>query len=233
MTCKSIFITATGTDIGKTYVSGLLVKKMKDFGLNCSYYKPALSGAIKLTDGTLLPGDCDFVVKTAGLNIQPQECVTYCFEEAVSPHLAAERKGINIDINTIKSDFQKKSQLYDYMIVEGAGGITCPFNLSDKQILLPDVIKALGLNIVIVADGGLGTINSVLLTVDYAKTQGLNILGIILNNYDKNDFMHVDNKKQVEKLTGVNVIATVAKDDTDLNITKEDLVGLFIPKEGI
>ena len=45
--------------------------------------------------------------------------------------------------------------------------------------------------------------------------------------------MHIDNKKQVEKLTGVNVIATVAKDDTDLNITKEDLVGLFIPKEGI
>lgn len=233
MNCKSIFITATGTDIGKTYVSGLLVKKMKDFELNCGYYKPALSGAIRQSDGRLLPGDCDFVRQTAGLKVKPEDCVTYCFEEAVSPHLAAARLGVDIDIEKIKSDYKKKSENYDYMIVEGAGGITCPFNLNNKQILLPDIIKALDLGIVVVADGGLGTINSVLLTIEYAKTRGLNILGIILNNYDKNDFMHIDNKTQVEALTGVKVIATVTKGDTDLNITKENLIGLFIPKEGI
>ena len=63
MVCKSIFVTATGTDIGKTYISALLVKKLRDSGFNCGYYKPALSGAIKQPDGSLLPGDCDFVVK--------------------------------------------------------------------------------------------------------------------------------------------------------------------------
>ena len=67
MGCKSIFITATGTDVGKTYISALLVKKMREFDLNCGYYKPALSGAIRQDDGTLLPGDCDYVIKTAGL----------------------------------------------------------------------------------------------------------------------------------------------------------------------
>ena len=77
MGCKSIFITATGTDVGKTYISGLLVKKMREVGLNCGYYKPALSGAIRQSDGTLLPGDCDYVVKTAGLDVLPLDCVTY------------------------------------------------------------------------------------------------------------------------------------------------------------
>lgn len=227
MTCKSIFVTATGTDIGKTYISGLFVKKMRDFGLNCGYYKPALSGAIKQPDGSLLPGDCDFVVKTSGLNIEPMECVTYCFEEAVSPHLAAERQGVKIKKDVIKSEYDKISKNYDYMVVEGAGGITCPFDLSSGELLLPDVIKFLDLDILIVADGGLGTINSVLLTVEYAKQNGLNIKGIILNNFDESDFMHVDNKKQIERLTGINMIAGVKKGDNDLSITKDNLLKLF------
>ncbi len=227
MVCKSVFITATGTDIGKTYISGLLVKKMRDCGLNCGYYKPALSGAIRQTDGSLLPGDCDFVVKTSGLNVKPQDCVTYCFEEAVSPHLAAKRQGVKIETSTIKNEFDKRCQNYDYLVVEGAGGITCPFNMEDEILLLPDVIKNLGLDIIIVADGGLGTINSVLLTVEYAKSRGLNIRGIILNNYDENDFMHIDNKTQVERLTGVKVVATVNKGDKDIVISKADLINLF------
>ncbi len=227
MVCKSIFVTATGTDIGKTYISALLVKKLRESGLNCGYYKPALSGAIKQPDGSLLPGDCDFVVKTAKLGINPTDCVVYCFEEAVSPHLAAERLGVKIEKSVIKSEFQKREKIYDYMVVEGAGGITCPFNMKEEILLLPDVIKALGLDILIVADGGLGTINSVLLTIEYAKQQGINIKGLILNNFKEDNFMHLDNKKQIERLTGINVIATVKKGDEDLNISTNDLLKIW------
>lgn len=227
MVCKSIFITATGTDIGKTYISGLFVKRMRDLGLNCGYYKPALSGAIRQKDGSLLPGDCDFVVRTAKLPVKPLDCVTYCFEEAVSPHLASERMGVQIKKEVIKSEFEKTSLNYDYLVVEGAGGITCPFNLKEEELLLPDVIKTLGLDILIVADGGLGTINSALLTVEYARQKGLNVRGLILNNYDKDDFMHVDNKKQIERLAKVKVIATVSKDDRDLDISKSELLKVF------
>ncbi len=226
---KSLFVTATGTDIGKTYISALLVKKMRDLGFNCGYYKPALSGAYN-KNGALVPGDCEFVVNTAGLNIEPSDCVIYCFEEAVSPHLAASRKGVTIEIDKIKDDYKTLSKNFDYMVVEGAGGITCPFRLDEETILLPDVIKALDLGILIVADGGLGTINSVLLTVEYAKTRGLNILGIIFNNYDKNDFMHVDNKLQVERLTGIKVISSVAKGDKDLDIDEGELLKIFAPE---
>lgn len=227
MVCKSIFVTATGTDIGKTYISALLVKKLRESGLNCGYYKPALSGAIKQPDDSLLPGDCDFVVKTSKLNIKPIDCVTYCFEEAVSPHLAAERLGVKIEKSKIKSEFEQREKNYDYLVVEGAGGITCPFNMKEEVLLLPDIIKALGLNVVIVADGGLGTINSVLLTVEYAKQQGINIKGLILNNFEEDNFMHLDNKKQIERLTGINVIATVKKGDKDLNISTNDLLKIW------
>ena len=113
------------------------------------------------------------------------------------------------------------------MVVEGAGGITCPFNMKEEILLLPDIIKALGLNAVIVADGGLGTINSVLLTVEYAKQQGINIKGLILNNFEEDNFMHLDNKKQIERLTGINVIAAVKKGDEDLNISTNDLLKIW------
>ena len=98
---KGIFITATGTDIGKTYVSALIVKSMRKAGLNCGYYKPALSGAQTSKDGTLIPGDCAYVFKTAGLNLQPENYVSYIFKPAVSPHLAAqiENKPIKLEKN--------------------------------------------------------------------------------------------------------------------------------------
>jgi dethiobiotin synthetase len=224
---KSIFITATGTDVGKTYISGLLVKKMRDAKLNCGYYKPALSGAIRQSDGSLLPGDCDFVLRTAKLNKNPLDCVTYCFEEAVSPHLAAIRQGVKIEPKKILSDFEKISKDYDFMVVEGAGGITCPFNLNNETLLLPDIIKTLDLDSIIVADGGLGTINSVLLTTEYAKAHDINIRGIIFNNYDSENFMHQDNLRQVERLTGIKVITTVKKGDTELEISKENLLKIF------
>ena len=83
---------------------------------------------------------------------------------------------------------------------------------------MKDLIKELDLNIIIVADGGLGTINSVLLTVEYAKQNNIEVEGIILNNYNPNSFMHQDNLKQVEYLTGVKVIATVEKNQTDIKL---------------
>ena len=58
---KALFITGTGTDIGKTYVTGLIVKKLVDSGRQASYYKAALSGAEPGPDGRLQPGDALFI----------------------------------------------------------------------------------------------------------------------------------------------------------------------------
>lgn len=218
MSSKNIFITATGTDVGKTYISALLVKMLRESGMNCGYYKPALSGAIKRDDGSLLPGDADYVVKYSGLDINPSDCVTYCFEEAVSPHLAAERSGVQIKLSNIIEHYNSLLETYDTLLVEGAGGITCPFNLKEEKLLLSDVIKALGTDVVLVADAGLGTINSVLLTYEYAKKRSINIIGIIYNNYEPDNFMHDDNIKQIERLTGIITLAKVKKGDKDIEL---------------
>lgn len=203
-----VFITATGTDVGKTYVSALLLKNLINKGLNAGYYKPVLSGA-ELHNGKLIPGDAEYVLKTAGLVVEPEYCVSYMFKPAVSPHLASQMENNPIKLGKILDDYRKMQAQYDYLIVEGAGGIACPFCLADNKIMLADVIKAFGLDIIIVASAELGTINSTLLTVEYARAQGINIRGIILNKYNENDFMHRDNLMQIERLAQVPVIAMV------------------------
>jgi dethiobiotin synthetase len=216
---RGIFITATGTDVGKTYVSALIVKKMKELGYNCGYYKPALSGA----DAPVL-NDCEYVLKKSGSDIKnAKNFVSYLFQPAVSPHLAAKMENNPIKLSKIKNDFARIKSDYDYVLVEGAGGIVCPFNI-EENLLLPDVIKGLGLDILIVASAELGTINSTVLTVEYAKNHGINVRGIILNNYNENDFMQKDNKEQVENLTGIKVIATVKKNDDEI----EDISSVFM-----
>lgn len=218
---KNIFITATGTDIGKTYVSALVIKKMREAGFNCGYYKPVLSGVIE-NDGKLIESDCNYVLDTAKIPEKANDCVSYWWKEAVSPHLAAQRAGDNIDINLIKTDFIKKNTQYDYLLTEGAGGITCPLMLnSGEKYLLSDLIKELNVPIIIVADGGLGTINSVVLTTEYAKARNIKINGIILNNFNPDNFMHQDNLKQIEYLTGIKVIAIVPAGGTEIALLKD------------
>lgn len=214
---KGIFITATGTDVGKTYISGLIVKCMREARFNCGYYKPALSGAEVTAEDKIIPGDVTYVLKTAGINENPKNFVSYIFKPAVSPHLAAEIENNPIKLDKIKSDFNRIKSKYDYLLVEGAGGIVCPFNQSEN-LMLPDVIKALGLDIIVVASAELGGINSAVLTVEYAKSHGINVKGIILNKYDETDLMQRDNKKQIENITGIKVLATVKENGTEIDL---------------
>lgn len=220
---KKIFITGTGTDVGKTYISALIIKKMREMGYNCGYFKPVLSGVTEIY-GHLIESDVNYVIQTANIETEPENCVSYYWQEPVSPHLAAKRKNQLIDIDKIKYDFSQITKKYDYLLIEGAGGITCPLKIDKEETyLLKDLIWELGLGIIIVADAGLGTINSTLLTVDYAKSNGIDIEGIILNNYEPDNFMHWDNLEQIENLTGVNVLATVSRNATDIVL----LEGLF------
>ena len=220
---KKIFITGTNTDVGKTYVSALIIKKMREAGFDCGYYKPVVSGVLEL-GGRLIDSDPSYIIKFADLDAQAEDCVSYWWKEALSPHLAAKRANTVINIEKIKSDYAKICKKYDYLLIEGAGGITCPLILEkDEKYLLKDLIWELGLSIIIVADAGLGTINSTLLTVEYAKENGIEVEGIILNNYEADNFMHWDNLQQIEDLTGINVVATISRGASDIML----LEGLF------
>lgn len=224
---RAIFITATGTDVGKTYVSALILKTLRENDINAGYYKSALSGAENI-NGKLIAGDAKYICNISGIEKDPSSLVSFVYEKAVSPHLASKTEGNPVEISTILSDFEKIKSQFDYVLVEGSGGIICPLRLdNDKQIMLTDVIKKLDLDIIIIAESTLGTINSTVLTVKYAESLGINIRGIILNNFDKTDTMHCDNKKQIEFLTEIPIITCVKINDKNLNIDTNSLVSLF------
>lgn len=223
---RALFVTATGTDVGKTYVTALIVKRLREAGINAGYYKAALSGAEE-RGGKLVPGDADFVTRTSSMTEPPESLVSYVYKNPLSPHLAAQIEGNPPELDTIKRDFARALKKYDYLCVEGCGGIVCPIRWDERKIMLEDIIKACGLAVVIVAPSGLGSINSAVLTVEHARAAGIEVRGIIMNGYDETQLMHRDNKYMIEVLTGVRVTACVKRDDTALDVSVEELCGLF------
>ncbi|MGN1274391.1 MAG: dethiobiotin synthase [Thermoguttaceae bacterium] len=223
---KSLFVTGTGTEVGKTYITGLLLKKLHESGLRCAYFKAAMSGNDRAPDGTLIPGDARHVRQVSGI-FQPLEMMCpFVYETAVSPHLAARLEGNPLELETVKAGFDRLTTRYDYIIAEGSGGIVCPLRYDEKKIFLEDVISALKMPCLIVADAGLGTINSVVLTVEYMKARGLTVKGLIFNHFHPGDVMEEDNKIMCEELTGVPVLACVEENAADLNLDAAFLAAL-------
>ncbi|MDO4945017.1 MAG: dethiobiotin synthase [Ruminococcus sp.] len=219
---KALFITATGTDVGKTYVTALIVKKLRESGINAGYYKAALSGAESIADS-----DAGYVNKTAGINQPENTLLSYMYKTAVSPHLAAKIEGNPVTLEKIKADFSKVAKSYDFVTVEGAGGIVCPIRYDETaHIFLEDIIRTLDLGTVIIADAGLGTINAVVTTAEYIKSRNIDIKGVILNNW-AGGIMQEDNAKMITDITGLEVLAKVKKGDTSLDIDPEKLAGLY------
>lgn len=215
---KGIFITGTGTDVGKTYVTALIVKKLNEEGIKTGYYKAAISGANSIENS-----DAGYVKKISKINQKEDTLLSYIYETPVSPHLASKIEGNPVNMTKILKDFNRVKNEYDFTVVEGSGGIVCPIRYDNiENIFLEDIIKKFELKSLIVADAGLGTINSVVLTVSYMKSKNITVSGIILNNY-KGGIMEEDNIYMIEKITGVKVISCVSKDDKDIYIDEKYL----------
>ena len=222
-----LFITGTGTDIGKTYISGLIMKKLISSGRSAAYYKAAVSGNDRDGDLRLIPGDALFVRKISGSSQKLDTMCPYIYEAAVSPHLAARFEGDPVSLDRVKEGFDKLCGQYELVTVEGSGGIVCPIRYDDTKIFLTDIIKALGLPCLIAADAGLGTINAVVLTYEYMLSHGIEARGIILNRYRAGDVMHEDNAFMCEKLTGLRIIARVPENAGELDIDINELLKLY------
>lgn len=224
---KNIFITGTGTDVGKTFVSGLIVKKLYENGYNAGYFKAAVSGNEFGEDGKLVAGDAEFVKRVSRISQSIDEMCPYVYKTAVSPHLASKLEGDPVELMRVQRHFDNASKKYDYLTVEGSGGIVCPLRYDDKHIFLEDVIKAFDLSCIIVADAGLGTINNVVLTNEYMKFKDIPVKGIIFNHFHNGDVMQEDNLKMCEELTGIKIIACVEENASDINIDPSFLAWLY------
>lgn len=224
---KGLFITGTGTDLGKTYIAGLIVKKLADAKQSAAYYKAAMSGNDRRADGSLIPGDALFVQKTAGISQPLEEMCPYVYEHASSPHLASRIEGHPVQMDVVKAGYYKVCSAYDFVTMEGSGGILCPICFDEAKIQLEDVIRELHLPSILIADAGLGTINSVVLTVEYMKAKNLPVKGIIYNHYHGNDVMEDDNIFMCEYMTGLPTLAKVKDGDTELAMDVQDLMALY------
>ncbi len=224
---KTLFVIGTGTDIGKTYISGLIVKKLRESGSRAAYYKAAMSGNERRADGSLIPGDALFVKEVSGISQPLEEMCPYIYETAVSPHLASKIEGNPVRMEVVLEGFQRVCGSYEYVTLEGSGGILCPLCFDEGELWLPDVIKACGAGCLLIADAGLGTINSVGLTAFYMREHDIPLKGIIFNHFKPGDVMQEDNRKMCEHLTGARVIACVREGDTELDISAEDLKSLY------
>lgn len=115
---RALFITGTGTDIGKTYVTGLIVKKLAEHKKNPGYYKAAMSGNARRPDGSLIPGDALFVQQCSGISQPLEEMCPYVYENAYSPHLASRIEGNPVVMDVVKQGFYSVSRMYDISFLQ-------------------------------------------------------------------------------------------------------------------
>lgn len=219
---KGLFITGTDTDVGKTYVTALLVKTLRKAGFDVGYYKAAISGA-----PTVAESDAGFVNRFAGINEPEDMILSYLYQNAVSPHLAARIEGNPVEKEVILKAWERVTKAYTYVTMEGSGGIMCPIRHDEKAVYyLEDIIRWLHLPVLVVANAGLGTINHVVTTCEYIKNRHIPVKGILLNHW-KGGIMEEDNVKMIEEITGVKVIAKIRDGDSLLDIDAEEIISLY------
>ena len=219
---KGLYILGTGTDVGKTYITALWLKRLREAGHDVAYYKAAVSGAPSITES-----DAGYVKQVAGLSQADETLLSYVFDEAVSPHLAARHEGKIIDRTVVNKNFCHVARAHAYTTVEGSGGIICPLHVTDTELyMLEDVVKDLNLPTIVVATAALGTINSTVLTIHYLQSKGIPVKGIIVNHYTGTP-MEEDNCVMIERLTGIPVLDRVGPGQTSLHMDVDAMLSCY------
>jgi dethiobiotin synthetase len=198
---RSIFITATDTDVGKTLISGLLLQFLTNKSINCGYQKWASSGNAEA------PADLDSCLQTAGITPDPELLdlqVPYRFDFPGSPHLAAELAGKEIDPEKIIGAYREMYNRHEFLIVEGVGGLLVPLR---RDLLLADLLARLEIPVLIVARSGLGTLNHTLLTIEALRTRQIAIAGVLFTDGENdNEILVKDNIKTIAETGKVEIL---------------------------
>jgi dethiobiotin synthetase len=211
---RGVFITGTDTDVGKTWVAAGLTAALRERAVNAVYFKPIQSGC-PLEEGRLIPTDARLAKEVAGLT-EPLEVLTpISLRLPLAPGVAAAKAGVEVDLKRLAAGVRDLVSRYDFLVVEGAGGLYVP--LIGTYFLVLDMIRWLGLPLVVVARAGLGTINHTVLTVKAAQAAGIEMAGVILNRYpEKPGLAEETNPEVIAALTGVPIMGRLPE-VTDLD----------------
>lgn len=218
---KGFFITATGTDVGKTVVTAALTCALRQQGFSVGVAKPAASGAVRQADGSLRSEDASLLMAAAGLDESWRDTVNpYCLEAALAPATAAELENVTIEPSLLLERIGQIADAHDLVLVEGAGGLTTPLC---EEYLICDLAKALQLPLLIVAQATLGSVNTALLTAAYAKSQGLHTAALLLNRWPAQpSVLEESTVAYMKRLTGLPVWSFLP-DIPSLNMTDASL----------
>jgi len=175
---KSIFITGTDTGIGKTIASAAIAMLLKRMGHSVGVMKPVTSGC-ELRDGKLVSLDAELLCFAAGTELTG-DVAPYLLTAPLAPSVAASKDVVKISFATVKESYDRLCEQFEYVIVEGAGGLMVPVV---GGMLIADLALHLGLPIVAVARPNLGTVNHTLLTTFSARSLGLQVKGVIINRF--------------------------------------------------
>ena len=186
---KPLFVTGIGTGIGKTIVSAVLVEKLK-----ADYWKPIQSGDLDKSDSLSVQS----LISNTVTKIHPE---SYRLSQPFSPHKSAAIDGITIDPYTISLP-----ETNNALIVEGAGGLMVPLN---SEFLIIDLIKKLNIEVVLVSQNYLGSINHTLLSIYALKHCDIPIRGIIFNGNED-----ISSKDFILKNSGLQLLGNIPEYNT-------------------
>ena len=185
---KRLFVTGIGTDVGKTVISAILTQK-----LQADYWKPIQAGELDNTDSMKVS---QWVENSTSV-IHPE---AYRLTQPMSPHAAAERDGVNIEMGNIIIPKTTRN-----LIIEGAGGLMVPLNQHDLVI---DLISHLQADAVLVSRHYLGSINHTILSIEALRSRNIAIAGIVFNGDENRDTESI-----IESVCAVPILGRIPKID--------------------
>jgi dethiobiotin synthetase len=213
---RGLFVTGTGTGVGKTILSAALLAAIAAAGERVSAHKPVVTG---LDDAPgKWPPDHELLARVAGMT--PEQVAPLRYGPAVSPHLAAELTGERIDPERIVATAGAALRAADardaVLIVEGVGGLLVPLT---ESFTVCDLATRLQLPLLIAASPGLGTINHTLLTLEAARTAGLDVRAVVLTPWPaRPNTMEESNRATIAQLGEVEVAALPCLPGADLAV---------------
>ncbi|HMM13979.1 MAG TPA: dethiobiotin synthase [Parvibaculum sp.] len=212
----TIFVTSSGTDIGKTYVSALIIRQLHAKGLPVRALKPVVSG---LDETTFPASDPAALLAALGEPVLYENVDTvsrWRFRAALSPDMAAAREGTSIDFRELVDHCRAREALHDPLLIEGVGGLIVP--LDDRHTVLDWMLALKGPRLVplLVVGSYLGTISHTLTTLDVMNRNGLAPRAIVVSESPAEPVPLDETVETIRRFAGLETIALPRHGEPDL-----------------
>lgn len=202
---KGLFITATGTEVGKTLMACGLARLLAGQNISVGVMKPFASGGKKIGESKFISEDAVFLKQAAYSQDLLETINPICYQKPLAPYLASRFEKKQYSIHLVWDAYQKISSQHDFVIVEGVGGVQVPLT-ADWNVL--GLIKKMKMPVIVVCSAKLGTINHTLLTLEALQQNKIDVAGIILNCYDSRSVTDQTNRAYFQEKK-ISILAAV------------------------